>query len=77
MSITSKSTKAEILAAYKELLARQQAEVITAPIAKNTAVVVYRETIDLGRDIKKSAALLYQWISQIIDTLRQPVLVRR
>ena len=50
---------------------------ITAPIAKNTAVVVYRETIDLGRDIKKAAALLYQWISQVVDTLRQPVLVRR
>ena len=75
MTINSKSTKADILAAYNALLAEQQAQTITAPLVASTAKVVYRESITLFQDIKKGSALLYQWISEVVDTLRQPVLI--
>lgn len=77
MTITSKSTKAEILAAYNALLEEQQAQTITAPLARNTARIIYRETVDFAKDARKLASLLYQWISGAIDTLRQPVLIQR
>jgi len=74
MNITSKSTKTEILAAYNALLKQQQAQVITAPLVASTAKVVYRESLVLAQDVYKSATFLCQWISQIVDILRQPVL---
>ena len=76
MQITSKSTKAEILAAYNALLEQQQAQTITAPLVASTAKVVYRESIALAQDISKGSALLYQWISEVVDILRRPVLLK-
>lgn len=74
MTITSKSTKAEILAAYHALLEQQQAQTITAPLVASTAKVVCHEAVALAQDVTKGIALLYQWVSGIVDTLRQPVL---
>ena len=76
MQITSKSTKAEILAAYNALLEKQQAQTITAPLVASTAKVVYRESVALAQDISKGSALLYQWVSEVVDILRRPVLLK-
>jgi hypothetical protein len=73
-NITSKSTKAEILAAYEALLAQSQAETITPAAARNTAAVVIRETQALVTDCYKAGTLLHQWISGIVAELSQPVL---
>jgi hypothetical protein len=73
-SITSKSTKAEILAAYEALLAQSQAETITPTAAINTATVVVREAKALVTDCYKAGTLLHQWISGIVAELSQPVL---
>ncbi len=74
MTITSRSTKAEILAAYEELKAQQQARVITWPLLSNTARVVAEESTLLLRDAYKLTSLTAQWFSRTLDELRQPVL---
>ena len=73
-SVTSKSTKAEILAAYEALLAQSQAKTITPVAAINTAAVVIREARALVTDCYKAGTLLRQWISGIVTELSQPVL---
>lgn len=77
MSITSKSTKAEIWEAYQVLLAEHEAQVITLPAARNTAAIVAREARDLGQDIYRLGSLVHQWISVIIKTYNKPVLKMR
>lgn len=56
--ITSKSTKAELLAAYRELEAQQQATYITWPLVVNTARLVWRETVLLVEDVYKAGRWL-------------------
>ena len=74
MTITSRSTKAEILAAYEALKIQQQAEIITWPLLSNTARVVAEESTLLLRDAYKLTTLTAQWFSRTLDELRQPVL---
>ena len=74
MTITSRSTKAEILAAYEALKIQQQAEIITWPLLSNTARVVAEESTLLLRDAYKLTSLTAQWFSRTLDELRQPVL---
>ncbi len=74
MTITSKSTKAEIWEAYQALLAEHQAQTITLPAARNTAVIVARETRDLARDVYRLGSLAAQWISRIVEIYNKPVL---
>ena len=73
-SITTKSTKAEILAAYQALLAQSQAETITPAIARNTATIVLHEAQALVTDCYKAATLIQQWVSGIVGELSQPVI---
>ena len=74
MTITSRSTKAEILAAYEELKVQQQSRIITWPLLSNTARVVAEESTLLLRDAYKLTSLTAQWFSRTLDELRQPVL---
>ena len=73
-NITSKSTKAEILAAYEALLAQSRAKTITPSIARNTVAIVLHEARALVTDCYKAGTLMQQWISGIVADLSQPVL---
>ena len=74
MTITSKSTKAEIYAAYKQLLEEQQVKTITKAQVTNTARVVATEADLLVRDCKSATSTVRQWVREFVDTMRQPVL---
>jgi hypothetical protein len=76
-SITQRSTKAELLAAYAALQASQAAgpswDQIAGKIA-STAVTFSRETVALVKDCYSAGALARQWVSGIIAELSRPVL---
>lgn len=74
MTITSRSTKAEILAAYESLRAQQQSQMITWPLALSTARIVTRELSLLARDVHQVGTVAAQWISKTVDELKKPVL---
>ena len=74
MTITSKSTKAEIYAAYKQLLEEKRAQTITQAQVVNTARVVATEADLLVRDCKSATSTVRQWVRELVDTLKQPVL---
>ena len=74
MSVTAKSTKAEIWEAYQALLAQSQAETVTLPAVRNTANAVARETIALAEDIGKLGSWAQQRISEIVEIYNRPVL---
>lgn len=74
MTVTAKSTKAEILAAYEALKAQQEAQTITWPLVISTARTVARETRLLARDFYFAGTVAAQWVSRIVDDLRKPVL---
>jgi hypothetical protein len=74
MTITSKSTKAEILAAYEALKAQQDAQTITWPLIIGTARTVATETRLLARDTHRAGTIAAQWISGVVAELARPVL---
>jgi hypothetical protein len=74
MSITSKSTKAEILQAYERLQAQPTTWADAWALTVTTAQTVSRETALLIEDLQKGGRLAIQWIRLVIDTYRQPVL---
>lgn len=74
MNITSKSTKAEILAAYEALKAQQEAQTITWPLVVSTARTVAHETRLLALDVYHAGRHVRQSFEQVVDTLQQPVL---
>ena len=74
MTITAKSTKAEILAAYEALKAQQEAQTITWPLVISTARTVAREARLLAEDTYRAGTVAAQWISGIVDELKKPVL---
>ena len=74
MTITAKSTKAEILAAYEALKAQQEAQTITWPLVISTARTVATEARLLAADVQKAGSLTAQWFSRVVDELRKPVL---
>jgi len=73
-SITAKSTKAEILEAYKALQDQRTTWADAWALASKTIQSVLRETILLGQDCYKAGRLSRQWVSGIVDELSQPVL---
>lgn len=74
MTITAKSTKAEILAAYEALKAQQEAQTITWPLVVSTARTVAREARLLAQDVHQAGTVAAQWVSRIVDELKKPVL---
>ena len=74
MTVTAKSTKAEIWEAYQALLAQSEAETITLPAVRNTARTVARETIALAEDIAKLGTWAQQRISEIVEIYNRPML---
>lgn len=77
MTVTAKSTKAEIWEAYQALLAQSQAEVITLPAVKNTAQTVARETAALAEDIGKLGLWAQQRITELVEIYNRPILKAR
>lgn len=72
--INSKSTKAEILAAYEALKAQQESQTITWPLLINTAKIIFREAAALIDDLQTAGTVARQWISETYCILSQPVL---
>ncbi|MGA0808513.1 MAG: hypothetical protein ACO3PI_05640 [Burkholderiaceae bacterium] len=77
MTITSKSTKAEILAAYEALQAQSQAEYVTLPLLLNTVRMIAREARSLVADTFRLVAWCRKGFDQVLDIYAQPVLVRK
>ena len=73
-SITTKSTKAEILDAYQTLKGQRVTWADTTALAVDTIASVSRETVALVRDCYNLGALSRQWVSRIVDELSQPVI---
>lgn len=74
MTVTAKSTKAEIWKAYQDLLAQSQAETITLPAVKNTARVVASEAVLLAEDIGKLGAWARRRIIDLVEIYNRPTL---
>ena len=74
MSITAKSTKTEILEAYRALEAQPTTWADAWALTVTTARTVARETRLLAEDLYKGGRLAAQWVRVLIDTYRQPVL---
>ena len=74
MTITAKSTKAEILAAYEALRAQQEAQTITWPLVISTARTIAKEAHLLAQDVAKATSVVSQWVSGTVDELKRPVL---
>lgn len=74
MTVTTKSTKAEIWEAYQALLKQSQAETITPVAVRNTAQTVTREVIALAEDIAKLGTWAQQRISEIVEIYNRPLL---
>ena len=74
MSVTAKSTKAEILAAYEALEASPTTWADAWALTVTTARTVAREARLLALDIYRGGCLARQWFRVVVDTYRQPVL---
>jgi len=77
MSITAKSTKAEILAAYQAVSAAYAADraqavapTITVEAASNTAKVVWGELVSLIQDTYQLGCWCRKGFDQMVDELR-------
>ncbi len=77
MTITSKSTKAEILAAYEALQAQSESRYLSWPLIANTARLVARELQALVVDLYRLGAFCHKGFDQVLDTYAQPVLVKK
>lgn len=73
-SITTKSTKAEILGAYQALKGQRVTWADAAALAADTIASVSIETVALVRDCYNLGALSRQWVSRTVDELSQPVI---
>ena len=74
MTVTAKSTKAEIWAAYQALLAQSQAETVTLTAVRNTAQVVATETVELARDLQRLGAWGRFQITELIKIYNRPMI---
>ena len=74
MTISKKSTKVEILAAYEALAAEQQSRYLTWPLVANTARLVADESTALVRDLYRLGAWCRKGFQLVVDTYSQPVL---
>lgn len=70
MTITTKSTKPEILKAYRALEAQASAQTITIPMARNTAVVVWTELVAFGQDSYRFGCWCRKGFDRVLDELR-------
>jgi hypothetical protein len=77
LNITSRSTKAEILAAYTDLQQQAQQGATWQQVwrrLQTTWQAVSRETPLLIKDCYNAGSTARQWISGIVDELSHPVL---
>jgi len=76
-SVSQRSTKAELLAAYEALQASTTSgpswQQIGAKLS-STASTVAVESVALVKDCYNAGTLLRQWVSAIVDDLSRPVL---
>jgi hypothetical protein len=66
MKLSTKATKAEILAAYETLAAQQASQYITWPLVANTARLVWTEAQALVRDVYNAGALCRKEVDKLI-----------
>jgi len=71
--ITSRSTKAEILAAYQALKVQQKTEVVTWPLIVNSATIIIKELNSFISDVSKISIIGTRWIQRVISELKQPI----
>ena len=74
MTINNKSLKKDIYIAYLDLKDQQKSQTITTAQVANTARLVAKEVQLLVRDCRIAGSVVSQWISRIVDEMRQPVL---
>lgn len=74
MKLSSKSTKAEILAAYQAAAARADSQYLSWPLVANTARLVASEAVALVHDTYALGALCRKGFDSLVDTYNQPVL---
>ena len=75
MIINNKSLKKDIYIAYLDLKHQQQHQTITSAQAINTARLIAKEAQLLVRDCRVAGSVVSQWISRVVDEMRQPVLL--
>lgn len=73
MSITSKSTKAEILQAYVALRDNPTTADDVAQWLAQTAQTVYKETVLLIKDCYKAGQATRRWYDQVVADLSRPI----
>jgi len=69
-AITTKSTKAEILAAYRDLEAITENQTITADQLKNTATTVWTELVALIQDTYRLGCWCRKGYDRVLDELK-------
>ena len=74
MTVTAKSTKAEIWEAYQALLKQTQSETVTPVAIRNTAQAVATETLELARDLQRLGAWGRYQIAELVKIYNRPVL---
>lgn len=74
MTINNKSLKKDIYIAYLDLKDQQKSQTITTAQVANTARLIAKEVQLLVRDCRIAGSVVSQWISRIVDEMRQPVL---
>jgi hypothetical protein len=73
-TVTSRSTKAQILQAYEELKATPTTWADAWALISGTAETVSRETVLLAQDICKAGTVARQWADELVAVYSQPVL---
>jgi|DEB19_MinimDraft_3_1074340.scaffolds.fasta_scaffold492882_1 hypothetical protein len=71
MKLTSKSTKAEILAGYEALAAQQATQYVTWPLVVNTARRVWSELQALVRDVYRLGAHCRKGVDSLLAQVVQ------
>lgn len=71
--ITSKSTKAEILAAYEALQVQRTTWMDALNLALETAQTVGNETRMLAEDVYNAGSSFRRAVSDMLDILRRPI----
>ena len=74
MTINNKSLKKDIYIAYLDLKDQQKSQTITTAQVANTARLIAKEVQLLVRDCRIAGSVVSQWISRVVDEMRQPVL---
>ena len=71
LSITPRSTKAEILAAYNEVKAKAETSTITVDATVNTVNLVFKELAAMARDLYQLGAWSRSHFNHLASVFRE------